>query len=813
MLKKIVQLGGIMATIVLPIFSTSATVVLAPASRPSTGYLASQIMRQYPLRALFCPPVIFEQLVQEPEGLEQARHLDWILYGGGPLSPKTGDLLSQVTDVCQFFGSTETNVIPALVPRREDWASLEWHPSYKVEMEPSDDDAFEVVLHNDPQLRSIRSVFCNFPDVETWHTRDLFRPQPGKPNLWRFHGRKDDIIVLSNGEKFNPVPSELVIAGHDLVSAALIVGQGRFQAALLIEPKDECEPEALIEAVWPTIEIANTRAPGQARIIRSMIAVADTGKRFERAGKGTVIRKATERTFADEIEAIYSKDSFKVLDLRLDTAASSTDIHEYVRTCITSSFKVPHLEAKDDLYVLGLDSLRTIEIAGHLRSGLPISDTTWLSPQTIYTNPTIQDLSQIVQSRLRSEGKLSDEELNSDEGRYMKMASLVDKYTKSLPGVETKQDPVLRKPQLTALLTGSTGSLGSHILLSLLRDSKISKIYCLNRSEDARERQKVNLRHLGVSDNLDTPQVDFIKADFGQTQFGLTGAKFDELSNSVDIIIHNAWKVDFNQSFDSFEPVHIKGVYSFIEWSHHSSRHPHIIFISSISSVSNPRFVPPGEEINETPISNHRSAQQMGYAESKNVAECILDAANTKSGIPVSILRVGQIAGPVSTQGKWTEDEWFPSLIKTSKSLGYLPNYLPDADWIPVDTLATIILDIAHFSINNNNSWIYNIVNPHPTAWTSLIDTALERLGPQIKLLDLSAWIDMLMKVDHSDAREVKEKPAVKIVDFYRECDKGGSMGSVRYRTANAIAASTRMAEIQPVSARWMRIWLDQWGY
>lgn len=103
---------------------------------------------------------------------------------------------------------------------------------------------------------------------------------------------------MSNGEKFNPVPSEAIIAGHHLLSGSLIVGQGRFQAALLVEADEMAAPtESLIEIIWPTVERANTQAPSHARIIRSMIKVAEPGKRFERAVKGTIIRKMTAANF------------------------------------------------------------------------------------------------------------------------------------------------------------------------------------------------------------------------------------------------------------------------------------------------------------------------------------------------------------------------------------------------------------------------------------------------------------------------------------------------------------------------------------
>lgn len=43
----------------------------------------------------------------------------------------------------------------------------------------------------------------------------------------------------------------------------------------------------------------------------------------------------------------------------------------------------------------------------------------------------------------------------------------------------------------------------------------------------------------------------------------------------------------------------------------------------------------------------------MGYSESKHVAEYILSNASERSGVPVHILRGGQIAAPVATPGIW----------------------------------------------------------------------------------------------------------------------------------------------------------------
>ena len=59
----------------------------------------------------------------------------------------------------------------------------------------------------------------------------------------------------------------------------------------------------------------------------------------------------------------------------------------------------------------------------------------------------------------------------------------------------------------------------------------------------------------------------------------------DQVCNSIDVIIHNAWKLDFNQGLSSFEP-NVRGVRHLIDLakSSHSS-HIRFIFTSSIGST------------------------------------------------------------------------------------------------------------------------------------------------------------------------------------------------------------------------------------
>lgn len=168
------------------------------------------------------------------------------------------------------------------MPLPEDWSYMEFHPGTKLEFRKADADAYELVVFADPTTESSNTLNHNYPGVKEWPTKDLFRPHPTKPGLWKFHGRKDDIIVLSNGDKLHPVPMENYLLTSPIISGALVIGQARFQPALLLELKDpdKKEQSLVTDELWPVIESANDLVPAYGRITRSMVLLAQAGKPF-----------------------------------------------------------------------------------------------------------------------------------------------------------------------------------------------------------------------------------------------------------------------------------------------------------------------------------------------------------------------------------------------------------------------------------------------------------------------------------------------------------------------------------------------------
>lgn len=803
------HLAGFINKIIVPLY-TAAIPVFGPPLRPPSGALVADIMQQQNIRGCILPPSVVEQLLHEPNGLDYFKQLDIVCYAGGPLSQAAGNAISRVTMVCQFYGSTEVGQIRQLVPRLEDWSYMEFHPNTRLEFQPSDDDAFELVVFADTSTEESVALNHNYPGVREWHTKDLFKPHPTKENLWRFHGRKDDILVLSNGEKVNPIPMESQLQGLPFVSGALVTGQNRFQPALLLEtnqPNGENE-NSLIDQLWPAVDLANAKMPGYGRIVRSMILLAKDGKPFIRAGKGTVIRKLTESAYADEIEGLYSDGhqrlSMKVPSL-IATAFSIDAIDQLIRSILPSTLNADKLKDTDDLYIAGLDSLQTTEAVEVLRSSLlhhrTASKISWLSAETFYNNPSIGQLSQLVLAFLNHGA------VPQKKDRIAKMSEVFEKFASSLS--------LLRMPLadrrfqgLSIALTGTTGTLGTYLLDEYSRHPMVSKIFCLNRSSLAKQQWHDSCVQ---RDSSDTAELTFITVNFGLQNLGLDYSSYVDLTEECDLIVHTAWKVDFNQDLPSFVE-NIQSVQTLANWSISSPRRPRIVFISSISSVG--LWKPIHENalgVPEGPIEDFGAALKMGYGESKRVSERLLNRAASKSQAPISILRVGQIGGPtMATEAKWNQREAVPSMLKTSKSMGLIPADFSPVDWIPVETVSKIITELTFENVRDLSPTpkYYHIVNPQPVPWRVFIPSIERYCGPGAQVVPLSQWVKKLRTFDATDSKELSSKPALKMLNFFSSMASGGP--TTKYQTSASVQASKTMADLEPVSIALMETWLGQ---
>lgn len=232
----------------------------------------------------------------------------------GPLAKSTGDwIVANTTAILwQIYGSTEMAWIPLLVTPRTHWEYLEFHPTLGPTMErihPASD-LYEVVQHRlpDPSHAWARPIFKIFPNMQEWRSRDLFRrcTEEGENNLWLYQGRVDDIMVMHNGLKVNPLHVEMKLLMHPDLSGSVVFGTGYTQCGILLEPRDfRLRKDELVERVWGAIEAANRTVPVHAKVWRHLIVVADKQRNFVRSAKGGVVRKATVDLYKQDIANVY----------------------------------------------------------------------------------------------------------------------------------------------------------------------------------------------------------------------------------------------------------------------------------------------------------------------------------------------------------------------------------------------------------------------------------------------------------------------------------------------------------------------------
>ncbi|KAB8238949.1 putative NRPS-like enzyme [Aspergillus alliaceus] len=781
----------------------SVPVVIGPDKPLSVEYLTELMQVTRPTGALY-PPSVLEDLSHSEKALESIGFLKFVCFGGAPLPLETGDRLRKHTQVISVIGSSEIGWIPSLVPEDEsNWDYFEWNPAYGIDMQDTGDSLYEM------------GVFHTFPDIDVYRTNDLYIQHPSNPRLWKYYGRQDDVIALSNGEKFNPVTMETIIEGHPLVSGAVVVGQSRFQAALLIElnlDMPEMDLKLVIEEVWPTVQAANQTIAAHGRVMKSKIGFASKSKPFKRTPKGTIQRRAVLREYEKEINAIYETNFEEDPEYCLPEPLDQETVVEYTRQAIARVLEQPHIPIDQDLYSLGLDSLMTIQVARVLERGIrvhrPEVKPRIITPQTIYANPTVQHLAKVIYGMV-------DGDVQTKIPREEKIRRLVEKYTSDLPRTRNSSPREGPSSPSTVILTGSTGSLGTYLLFHLLSIPSISKVYCLNRS-DAESRQKKILDQKGLSVDPDdwSAKVEFLQASFGEPLLGLEKEKYAELLESVDTIIHNAWKVDFNLAVESFEATHIRGMRQFVDFCLQSQYNAHLHFMSSVSTVSG--WTPEmGLSVPELPMEDSNLVLPQGYGESKHVSECICLEASRLSRVPATLYRVGQIAGPTTSSGRWNRHEWLPTIIATSKAMGKIPNKLGSmvVDWIPVDKLSSIIVEIVHTRHGyrpESPSAVFHLTNPESAQWSSLIPAIQEEC--HVEPVEFAEWVAELESIENPTATDVANKPALKLLNFYRGLAANSAL-SVALDTQRAKEASTTMRSLGPISAPLMSNWLQQWRF
>ncbi|KAH6670393.1 putative NRPS-like enzyme [Halenospora varia] len=788
------------------------------ASLPLTGPNLVKAMESVQPESFHGVPYALKLLSESDAGIAALQKCELVLFGGSSCPDDLGNkLVDAGVYVVSHYGATEMGQLMTSYREKDDkaWNYVRPLPAVApfLSMSPQGDGSYECICLDGLPAK----VASNSDDPpNSFRTSDTFLPHPTISNAWKYLGRIDDRVTLLNGEKVLPVPIENHVRQNEYVKECLVFGIDKAFPGMLVIPSEKAvglKKEEILALIWPSIEVANSRAEGFSQIQKEMVKILDHGIAYPATDKGTLIRLASYREFADTINAVYDRFDNGSTNEAGNSSQLSLDLEElkaFVSSLFATELAMDDLKADTDFFGAGVDSLQAIKVRACLKRTLDLGGSD-LDNNVVFEFPSISKLSAHLYALRTGEIAEEDDEIEA-------MADLIQKYSHFRTQIQPRQEIIL--------LTGTTGSLGAHILAQLLPLENVKKIYCLVRANSPGAAMDRVLSTMAAKQLLPFKNINKIvalPASLGDKHLGLNAATMAEVKGSLTKVIHSAWAVNFNLHIRSFEQQHIAGVSNLLNLclSVHGTTPAQFFFCSSISAAAG---TPLPASIAEGPVPELAHAQDMGYARSKLVAERIIQTAAEQTGMVAKVLRVGQIVGD-SSAGIWNTTEAIPLMIQCAVTVGALPALDETPAWLPVDKVAQTVLDLAR--INNDHDLqpsaisdlkdskiVYHIQNPRTFHWTEDLLPSLKEAGLKFDIIGQREWVQRLRDSDP----DPEKNPTRKLLEFFAgkyDNDKMGRKGLVFVTEKTEMASETLKGGFDVIGSglvgKMVKQWRESW--
>ena len=512
--------------------------------------------QSHPIDSIISPPTIIEMLS------------DYIIENGGDFTPlaslkivspsgarlsdtAVSRLASEGVNVKTTYGSTETGLLLRTTPQARDnkkcnsGLRLLFPDNDKVEMQSVGDGLYECVVHKG--FQGAAELWDSKPTDEPHRMGDLFRQEPPGSGSFTMLGRRDDMLVLSNGENVAAGDIQLHITeGNPLIKNVLIVGHAKPCVCLLVELKDHASDGDALLRIWEGVQKVNSESPRYSRVLRSMIHVLPKGKSLPLTPKGNVKRNDAVKEFAEVIDELYLSLEGEN-DLNRMSIENSLPARILDAVAIASGLPGSTINPSATFYELGIDSLGALQLRsllskflGPFRLGL------------IYEHPSVDRL---VAHFQKESGDVDVDKHFS----YIHHAinSFSSEFSCWAAASSQSKDPGDGEH---VLLTGASGNLGTALLEIFATSRRISRIYALVHGPNGSEKLKAafEMRQMDTG-ILESGKIEIFDYSMKDPLLGLDIDTYYRLSREVTTVVHDAWRVNFNQNVQDFEDDCLRG--------------------------------------------------------------------------------------------------------------------------------------------------------------------------------------------------------------------------------------------------------------
>ncbi|KAF6827783.1 male sterility protein [Colletotrichum plurivorum] len=772
----------------------------------------------YPADCLHCAPSVIDDLYEyislTTNDFTPLINLKVLQPGGAPLSPTTLSKLQALgVNIKTTYGTTETGppfrTIPHTKENPDVYRFRNLYPeSPLVRMDPLGDGLFECVVYKGFPLAA--ELWLDEAAPNPYRTGDLFLEDPPDSGYFVLQGRRDDVLVHSNGEKTHASAVAMALEEEKggVVVKTAVYGAGKPCPSVVVEVNWE-EADArghdfnLDDAVWQVVRACNEKLSKFSRIPRETILVLNRGESLPVTPKGNVRRNVAWEQYGRRVEELYDnffgtqQQNADPIDTPFDEADQPTV--EAITQVVADVFGLPVEEINEDKswYDLGLDSLKAVELRSELvRSfgSFPL--------MFIFEYPTPTGLLGFLQ-RFKENSTGSDKDIVSQRHEWInacirRMKHEIDGWSAPLSQASDSRTTAGE----VVYLTGASGSLGNALLEVLVQLPTVKTVYCAVRGTDPQARVVSSLKSRGYPEHiLSSDKIRAVSYDMADPKLGLDEQRYERLAGEVTVVMHNAWKLDFNQPVQQFEDDCLRGTMNLMSFCHKGASKK-FTFMSSVAAAMGSAN---GTVIPELPLGPDPSnALPTGYAQSKFIVEQVAQHYASALGVSTRILRVGQLCGH-SRLGTWNHTEMWPIMMMAGLNhLSAMPVLHTTVDWLPVDVCADTIRDVVFSPAADVSYDVTNLTNPGTTSWEEMLSCLEEASGKRLQRISMREWVDKLELLD-SEGSGQETIPAMKLLGFFQGMAKGDANGEGVTFEAGKVAAG------RPINTQAVRGWLDTW--
>lgn len=426
----------------------------------------------------------------------------------------------------------------------------------------------------------------------------------------------------------------------------------------------------------------------------------------------------------------------------------------------------PAAIAKDDSFFdLGGHSILGTRMIFELRKKLCVD----VPLGVIFKNPTIESFAGEVKKFIASdEFELANDAEKDDETNKVQVvdyAADAEELIKEsvLPKYESRK-PLDKSETINVFLTGATGYLGSFIVRDLLsaRPNSSVKVYAHVRAS-SKEAGFDRLRNAGLTYGIwkDSwkDNIEVVLGDLSKPQFGVDNETWNNLTETIDVIIHNGAFVHWVYPYSQLRDANVLSTVNVMNMCG-SGKAKQFAFVSSTSAIDTDHFVRLSDDLiskglagipESDDLSGSAKGLGTGYGQSKWASERIIRTAGER-GLKGSIVRSGYVLG-FSETGATNSDDFLIRMLKGCAELGSYPDISNNVNMVPVDHVARLVVASALHPPQDDHLAVVHVTG-HPRLQFNTYLGTLAQYGYDVSIDDYPTWRSALERFVVEDSKD-----------------------------------------------------------